>query len=76
MDTKEKLKAIVANARGDDLERAMMVFGSMSSDELASEHGASGRTCRQVLEDCRQERREWQAAKDLLDSLLMRIKPL
>ncbi len=70
MNAREKLKAIVESARGDDLERAERNWAGLSEHTLRREHGGSGESLRQHLESFRQERREWQAAKDLLDSLL------
>lgn len=59
----------VANAKGDDLERAERVFREMSHDERNAEWGCSGRTPNQILQEYREFRREWQAVRDFVDSL-------
>ena len=66
MDAAEKLRRIVEDARGDDLERAERAFAGMSNKELNEPHGASGKTHREILEGYRQERREWAAARALV----------
>ena len=70
MKASDKLRQIVANARGDDLERARLSFGHMTKKELNNEHGQSGRTCRTILTEYEAERADWLAAKLLLDKLL------
>jgi len=69
MDAKAKLLRIVANAKGDDLERAEMAFAGLSRAEMDKEHGQSGKSRRWVLSDYRRERAEWQAARDLAASM-------
>ena len=69
MTAAEKLRRIVDNARGDDLERAERCFAGMSEAEMDMPYGQSGKTRREILEDYRRERAEWRAAKMLADSL-------
>ncbi len=69
MNAKEKLLHIVQNARGDDLERAEHDFAKYSFDQLQEQHGQSGRTRQEVLDDYQRERREWQAACDLAQEI-------
>ena len=70
MDAKGKLLRIVENARGGNLERAEMAFHGLSPEQMQEEHGFSNRTCQEVLDGYRRERKEWQAAKELLAELL------
>lgn len=70
MNPQEKLIKIVDAAKGDDLERAEKAFAHISPPDLDQEYGASGRTCREILQSYRNERADWQAARDLLTRLL------
>ena len=64
MDAGTKLLRIVDSARGDDLERATRSFAHLSDGELDErQHGASGMTRREILDDYRADRREWEAAR-------------
>lgn len=61
MSPAEKLREIVARAKGDDLERAQMEYDRYPKvRDVVSPH----------LEEFRRERAEWQAASDLLEELL------
>ncbi len=73
MDAKEKLKAIVESARGNDLERVKQNWAGLSEHTLRREHGGNGKSRWQILEGYRQKRREWESAKALLDSLLASV---
>ena len=66
---RQKLKQIVENAVGDDLERARASFRGMSDKELDEQHGQSGMTRRQVLEGYETERKSYLAAKNLAETL-------
>jgi hypothetical protein len=70
MSPVEKLRRIVANAKGDDLERFESLFRNIHGIELDRIYEHSGFTYREVLEKCRQGRRDWEAARDLLERLL------
>ena len=61
------LRHYIAKAKGDDLERAELFF---KGADLDRQHGDSGKTRRQVLQEYRNERARWQAANDLLEKLL------
>lgn len=65
MTAKERLLRIVADARGDDLERAQAAFKGMTPDQLDQEYGLSRRTRREILAECTRRRREWEAAYEL-----------
>ena len=64
------LTRVMANARGDDLERCQAAFGKLTDDELGEQHGQSGRTKRQVWQGYKDHRALWEAAKKLLDKVL------
>lgn len=64
------LRRIVRDAKQDNLERAQHAFGRMAEAQLDQQWGQSGETCRQILEEYRQDRVRWQQANDLLESLL------
>lgn len=66
----QKLRQIVAGAKGDDLERAQKAFGGMCDEALEVEHGQSGQTRRQIWEGYQQERGLWNDANALLNEML------
>ena len=66
----DKLREIVDNAKGHDLECAESSFRRYSITEMFMEYGQSGQTRQEVLDGYRRSRREWQAARDLLEKLL------
>ena len=70
MDSVTIIKKAMANARGDDLERAEAAFHGMTGPELDQMYGQSGRTRREILEGYRQRRMEWQQANQYLKSLI------
>ena len=70
MTAAQKLRQIVNDAKGDDLERATAAFRNCSPAEMNQEYVQSGKLRRTILEDYQQERTEWARAKDLLDQLL------
>ena len=69
MSSVEKLRRILNNACGDDLERARAAFRGQAMAEL---HGQSGRTRGDILKEYEKEREEYLAAKQLLNTLLKR----
>ncbi len=66
MTPEQKLIRIVENARGDDLERARMAFGRMSAADLGKQHGESGHTRREILQEYERERELYLKARALL----------
>lgn len=66
MTPQEKLRQIVANAKGDDLERAELAFKGMTDEQLDSEYGRSGETCRKILDGYRRERALYHEAAALV----------
>jgi hypothetical protein len=70
MDPATKLRRIVADAKGDDLERAERAFVGASPALLDRQYGESGKTRREILAEYRREREEWAAAHALLESML------
>lgn len=69
MTPQQKLRQIVENARGDNLERARLAFGGMTSAQLDEQHGQSGKTRRQILKGYEDERASYEAARALVESL-------
>jgi hypothetical protein len=65
----KKLRKLVRDAKGDNLERAEASFGRMSDKELDQPFGQSGQTCREVFERYKEERRDWKAVRDLVRGL-------
>ena len=58
---KEKVLEIVKNKLGgaeDDLARANMQFGSLTTEELDLEYGQSGRTCGEIFHEYLIQRNE------------------
>jgi hypothetical protein len=74
MTAAQKLRLIVRSAKGDDLERANSQFSSWSDAALDQPYGQSGKTAREVWQECRDERNDWHAAYGLLESLLKEQK--
>lgn len=70
MTPAERLRRIVENAKGDDLERAERAFRNFSPSQMRGQWGESGKTPYEILDEYRQERAEWQRARDLLKRLL------
>lgn len=70
MTPQEKLKRIIENAKGDDLERARRSFHGMSSRQLDEQHGQSGRTRRQILQEYEAERALYLQAAALVEPIL------
>lgn len=68
-----RLVEIVDRAKGDDLERVEHHYGRMTDEQLNQRYGPGMKTRRQVLEECRRDRRDWQEARDLLAMLLDRL---
>lgn len=72
--TSEKIKkyiiSAVRNVTSDNLERANMQFSRMTEDQLDSEYGQSGRTCREIWNEYKEERELNQAALRLLNNIL------
>lgn len=73
MTPQQRIRRAMDNAQGDNLERAEHAFRGLSEKQMNDEHGSSGKTRKQLLEEYRQERREWQVASDMLDSLLASV---
>lgn len=69
-EIKQYIISIVKNATSDNLERANMQFGRMSDDQLDKEYGQSGRTCREIWNEYKDERELNQSALHLLDNIL------
>ena len=44
---------------GDNLQRAKLSFGSLSSEFMQKQFGQSGQTCQQVLDGYQKEYDEW-----------------
>lgn len=65
----EYIKRAMKSFKGDDLERCELAFSHMSSTELDQQYGKSGKTCREIREGYRSERRKWESAMLLLGSL-------
>jgi hypothetical protein len=74
MFTQEEIKkyiiSAVKNSTSDNLERANMQFGRMSQTQIDKEYGQSGRTCREIWGDWKQERELNHAALRLLNNIL------
>jgi hypothetical protein len=74
MFTQEEIKKYIIStvkySTSDNLERANMQFGRMSQTQLDREYGQSGRTCREIWEDHKQERELNLAALRLLNKIL------
>lgn len=70
MSPEQRLRRIVADAKGDDLERARSAFRGMSERQLDQQHGQSGRTRRQILQGYEEDRAEYDGARRLLDAML------
>ncbi len=62
-----KLRRIVQNAKGDDLERARREFEGLDPKML---WGTSGKTVGQVLSEYEADRAEWQAVAEAVDHLI------
>ena len=67
----EKVRRLVyANApASDSLERAEAALKGYASEEMDSDYGQSGETCRSILDEYRTGRREWQALCDFVKGL-------
>lgn len=63
----------VGQSDGDDLERANRAFSHLSKEELDREHGCSGRTRREVWNDCKSARRKHVAAVQWLHRKLREV---
>ncbi len=66
---KTRLKLIVASARGNRLEQAEKQCQGMTHKQMHEEYGHSGRSRHEILAAYREERREWEAVKALVESL-------
>lgn len=55
--------------KGDDLERAELSFKNLTPKQMDQGHGCSGKTKRQILEEYREERKQWQEANKYLEEL-------
>lgn len=60
---KELVLKILRNAKGDDLARAKHYFKNFTPEQMAQEHGVSGKTCAQLIE-------EYQAYEDKIDAAI------
>ncbi len=60
----------MANAKGDDLERANHAFGRLSDKALDDQYGQSGKTVRQLWDTWKRGRAEWETANRELERLL------
>jgi hypothetical protein len=69
MTAKEKLIQIVRNAKDDSLERAEHAFRGLTEAELKQEYGCSGQTKGEILEGYRNDRREWEQAYALAQTV-------
>ena len=49
----------VIRERGDDCQRAEMMFAGLSKEQMEQQHGASGKTRRQILEEYRMRKEEF-----------------
>lgn len=63
------IKCAVSNARGDNLERAQAAFRGLTDEQFGWQYGASGRTCREVLEGYKRDRAEHDEAAAYLARL-------
>jgi hypothetical protein len=73
MTPADKLRHIINIANGDNLERAQLEYkrliGYDESDEIAKNTRIAKYT-KEIIDDFQKQRTEWQAAKDLLESML------
>ena len=51
MTHKQRAIQAVSNMRGDDLYRAQHTFRGLSPDDLKEQHGQSGKTRQQILDE-------------------------
>jgi hypothetical protein len=65
----ETLQKLLEHDRDDSLERAELAFRGMTDAQLDQPHGQSGYSRRWWLENYRQQQREWEAAKQLVDAI-------
>jgi hypothetical protein len=75
MDTKQKLdyiKRAMQGFKSDDLERARWAFHGLSPEEMQQQHGRSGKTRQEVLENCTRERAEWEEAMAWIEQIARR----
>ncbi len=66
MTPKEYVLSVMRNAQGDNLERATNAFRGLSPAQMEEQHGQSGQTRHQILEEYHEQRRLHQAAIDWL----------
>lgn len=66
----KRLRGIVFNARGDDLERAQWAFRGMPLEGMQAKYGQSGQTRQTILDGYVQDRAEWGEASAFLEELL------
>jgi hypothetical protein len=69
MTPKEYVLRVMRDAQGDDLERATLSFRGLSNKQMQEQHGQSGLTRQQVLDEYREQRRLHRAAIDWLKSI-------
>lgn len=62
------IRHVLANARGDDLERAEHAFRNMiTPQELNRKYRQSGKTFQEILDEYRADRKQWQEASDFFE---------
>ena len=64
------LRRIVRYAKGDDLERATSAFRGLSPAQMKEQHGQSGSTRQEILDNYRTLRHQHEQAAEYLESLL------
>lgn len=73
MTPAERLRHAMDRDKGDNLERARAAFRAHTPEMLDREYGQSGKSCRQILAEYEDDRRAWQVASDMLDSMIAAV---
>jgi hypothetical protein len=68
-EEKEYVIKAMESYKGDNLERATARFRNLSEQELDSQYGQSGMTCRQIWDEYKEARAAWQKAFDWLNGV-------
>ena len=64
---KETTLNMLRRSKGDDLERALLMFSSYSEERMDREYGQSGKTCREVVQ-------EYQDTRDLIEDAIQWVE--
>ena len=70
MDVKQFIIGCIENNRGDDLQRAKAAFRNFSAEEMKEEHGQSGRTRREILDEHWNHDKDCNAAISLVENCI------